>query len=183
MSGNIRAFAAIPVPEDVADILEDLQEDLPAGNPVPGENMHLTLAFLGEVRQPDLEEVHLAFERLRAPPFEVALTGLGQFGGSAPRAVYAAVEDDPALRHLQAKVEQAARGAGIDLPRRRFVPHVTLARLKGRRDEAAAVATFTTRRATISVPPFEADAFCLFRSLLRRDGPVYDELARYPLSP
>lgn len=177
----IRAFAAIPMPEPVADALDLVLDDLRLGRPVLPEHMHLTLVFLGELRRPDLEEVHDAFEDLRAPAFELRLLGLAVFGGAAPRSIHATVEESAPLRHLQAKVEQAARGAGIEVERRRFVPHVTIARLKGRREEAAEVADFVARRSLLRPPPFRVEAFHLYRSILGRDGPVYDELAVYPL--
>ncbi len=131
----IRAFAAIPLPEAVTDLLEEAQDDLPAGRPILPENMHLTLVFLGDLRPPDLDEVHRAFEAVRVPDFNVAIRGLGAFGARAPRSVHAVVADEPALRHLQAKLAQAARGAGVEVPARRYVPHVTIARLKGRRED------------------------------------------------
>ena len=181
MAGLIRAFAAIPLPEEVAEPLEDLQDDLPAGRPVPGENMHVTLVFLGELRRPELEEVHHAFDAIKVPPFELALKGLGQFGGAAPRAIYAAVTASAPLRHLQSKVERAARQTGVEIPSRRFVPHVTVARLKGDRSDSGRVANFVARRSMVAPPPFPVEAFYLFSSQLTRDGPIYEELARYLL--
>ena len=178
----LRAFAAIPLPEEVTDALEALQDDLRVGTPVLPENMHLTLVFLGEVREPDLEEVHGAFEALRAPAFDLALHGLGQFGKSEPRSIHATLRDCPPLRHLQAKLEQAVRNVGIEVPSRRFVPHVTIARLKGRREEAAEVADFVARRALVEPPPFRVETFHLYRSILGRDHPVYDDLAHYELT-
>ena len=177
----IRAFAAIPMPESVTDALELVQDDLRIGNPVLPEHMHLTLVFLGELREPVLEEVHDAFEDVRVPPFELRLHGLGMFGQSAPRSIHAAVGDCPPLRHLQAKLEQAARNAGVEVASRRFVPHVTIARLKGRREDAAEVADFVARRSLVQPPPVQVEAFHLYRSILGRDGPVYGELADYPL--
>ena len=177
----IRSFAAIPLPEPVTDALEAVQEDLRIGRLVPPEDMHLTLVFLGELREPDLAEVHDAFEGVGPPGFDLRLRGLGLFGGGQPRSIHAVVEESPALRHLQSKLERAARNAGIDIARRRFVPHVTIARLKGRREEASEAAEFVARRSLVQPPPFRVEAFALYSSHLRRDGPVYDELASYPL--
>ena len=177
----IRAFAAVPMPEPVTDALELVQDDLRIGNPVLPEHMHLTLVFLGELREPVLDEVHDAFEDVRVPPFELRLRGLGMFGRSSPRSIHAVVEENLTLRHLQSKLEQAARNAGVDMPSRRFVPHVTIARLKGRREDAAEVADFVARRSLVRPPPVQVEAFHLYRSILGRDGPVYDELADYPL--
>ncbi len=179
MAGTIRSFLAIALPEPVADALDAAAEGLRAGNPVPVENMHLTLAFLGDVRGPDLEELDDTLQRLRAPLVPVAFTEWGVFGGGAPRSLHAAVSTDPALRHLQAKVEQAARGVGLDLPRRRFLPHVTVARFRGTAADAPEVTRFLFRHPLPAMDSFEADEVVLYRSTLTRYGPEYDEMERY----
>jgi hypothetical protein len=69
----MRAFIAIDLPDDVRNRLEDLQEDLPLGRPADPDQMHLTLAFLGEQRDNVIEEVHEALLGLRFPAFELQL--------------------------------------------------------------------------------------------------------------
>jgi RNA 2',3'-cyclic 3'-phosphodiesterase len=157
-----------------------LQQGLPV-RPVPPENLHLTLLFLGELPERRLEDIDLAFRQLRAPGFEVALTGVGLFGGAKPRVAYAGVAENPALRHLQAKVETAARGAGFDLAARRFAPHVTLARLPDRMPNRERLEAFVAARGGYAAPRFLVEDFRLFRSRLAQGGATYQELALYPL--
>lgn len=177
----IRAFAALALPEPVRFDLMLVSQGLPAPKAVPPENLHLTLVFLGEVPERLLEDVDLAFGQLRAPGFEVALVGLGLFGGAKPRVAYVGVAENPALRHLQAKVETAARGAGAELPGRRFAPHVTLARLPERFAERERLEAFVAVRGAYAAPRFAVEDFRLYRSRLLSEGAVYEELARYPL--
>jgi 2'-5' RNA ligase len=179
--GVTRAFVAIPMPEDAAARLAGLVRGLSVGRRVPEENLHLTLAFLGEVTDEGLEELHEALSGLRAAPVELRFEGLGVFGEERPRAVWAAVAPEPGLLDLQRRVERAARKAGLSAEARRFVPHVTLARLKGRREDAGALARFLAERGAGSAPPVRAVAFSLMSSRLRPEGAVYEELARYPL--
>jgi 2'-5' RNA ligase len=179
----IRAFAAIALPEAVRFDLMLLQQGLPVPRPVAPENLHLTLVFLGEVPEPSLADADLAFRRIRAPGFEVALKGLGLFGGGKPRAVYCGAADNPALRHLQAKTAAAARAAGLEIEARRYVPHVTLARLAPGRIDRTRLERFVASRGDYAAPRFEVGDFRLFRSRLSSAGASYEELARYPLGP
>lgn len=177
----IRAFAALAIPEAVHHDLAILQHGLPVPRSVPPESFHLTLVFLGEIPGDQLDDVHLAFGRIAAPGFEVGLRGLGIFGGSRQRAAYVGAAPSPALDHLQAKVETAARSAGVPIQGRRFLPHVTLARLPTRFPEAARLEQAVALRGTWAAQRFRAEDFRLYRSHLGRSGPVYEELARYPL--
>jgi 2'-5' RNA ligase len=177
----IRAFTAIALPEPVRADLSILQLGLPVPRTVPPDNLHLTLLFLGELPEPVLEDVDLALRRLRAPPIDVALGGVGLFGGSKPRVVYVGAAERPALRHLHAKIAAAARGARLEPEVRRYVPHVTLARLPERGVDRPRLEAFVAARTGYAAPPFQAEDFRLYRSHLTGSGAAYEELARYPL--
>jgi 2'-5' RNA ligase len=177
----IRAFAAVALPEAVRFDLMLLQQGLPLPRPIPPENLHVTLVFLGELPDRVLADVDLAFRAVRAPGFDLALKGVGMFGGGKPRAVYAGVAAAPALAHLQAKLETAARGAGLELPVRRYLPHVTLARLPERLEGRERLERAVAGRASYAAPAFRVGDFRLYRSHLTRGGSIYEELAAYPL--
>ncbi|HSF94859.1 MAG TPA: RNA 2',3'-cyclic phosphodiesterase [Thermohalobaculum sp.] len=179
----IRAFVGIPLPEDASRKLGAAQAGLPSGRPVPEENFHVTLAFLGEHPGPVIEDVHLELAAIRAPAFDLSIAGVGLFGDNRHRVLYAAVAPEPGLTHLREKVAQAARGAGVALPRARFTPHVTLARFNaGLAGEAAQeMRDFAARRMNVRAGPFAVEEFVLYRSTLGRNGPVYQEMAVYPM--
>lgn len=179
----IRAFVGLALPEPVADRLIGAQIGLPAGREVEADNFHVTLAFLGEHPEPVIEDVHYALDAIRAPRFRLRIDGTGVFGTAAITSYHARIAPDPGLTHLQAKVVQASRGAGLTLKAGRYVPHVTLARfgsgLKGER--AIEVRDFAASRATLSTEPFEVEDFILYRSWLGKSGARYEALAVYPL--
>jgi RNA 2',3'-cyclic 3'-phosphodiesterase len=177
----IRAFFALDLPGHVRAALAVQQFLLPLPRKVDPVRFHLTLTFLGEVPDPVLEAIDDAMQALRLPAFDLAIQGIGHFGGAKPRAVYAGAQATDALLHLQTKVETLARRAGCDIPRTRFVPHVTL----GRFATPAAADLPTLERAIVAgagfrLEPFPVREVVLYRSI-QGTRPRYEDLARYPL--
>lgn len=179
----IRAFVAIAPPDDVAAALIAAQAGLPAGRAVERAALHLTLAFLGEHPEPLVEDVHYALAAIRHPAFELRLAGLGLLGEARSQVLCAEVEATPGLSRLREKVTQAAREGGLAIERRRYRPHVTLARFNAglAGEEAERTRAFAARGAGFRAGPFEVPEFRLVRSRLGRAGPVHDTLAVYPL--
>ena len=177
----IRAFCAIRPPEAACDRLEDLALRLDEGRAVPWENLHLTLGFLGEAPAPEMEDVALELERVAAEAPEVAIEGVGVFGGRVPRSAHARVRPDARLSRLAAQVRRAARRGGRELPRERFVPHVTVARFTGRAPAGARLARWLEREKGFACAPFRAARFGLWRSELTASGPIYTEVMAVPL--
>lgn len=178
----MRSFIALPIAEPCLDVLVSLQSTIPVGRPVAEDNLHLTLAFLGEVDGPTLEDLHLDLAALRAAPVDIRFTGLDSFTEMERGLVFAAVDKTEPLEALHAAIARAARRLGIDLPRRRFRPHVTLTRANRRpnglaRDRLAA----TLASPRMDIPGFTADRFCLYHSDLRPGGARHEVLADYPL--
>lgn len=179
----MRAFIALPIPETTLAALLAAQERIPVGRPVPEDNLHLTIAFLGEVSDPALAELDNLLSATPLPAAPVEFDGLGTFGDMERGLVFAQVLPDARLSALHTKVAQIVRMAGVDLPRRRFRPHVTLSRANRQpkgpaRDRLAAVLG-----QQVDIPGFAAAELVLFRSTLSSAGARHDPLARYPLSP
>lgn len=179
--GMMRLFLAVRLPDDQTGALEGLTRGLTFGRIVGPDNFHLTLAFLGDGDARQAEELHDALDRstLALPP--VRLGGLGQFGGRTPRALWVGAGPRPQLEALHRKVVRRAREAGFEVPRRRYMPHVTLARFGRGRADPAALARFIADRGDVSLPAFHPPALTLFRSHLGHEAPVYEPLAEYPL--
>lgn len=179
----MRSFIAIDMPEKVRDILADLQSDLPAGNPTPPENLHLTLAFLGELVAGIEEDLHDALSALHEPAFDLHLSGVDTFGGNDPKVLFVGAQPNDALDRLHRKVRSQLHGAGIMLDRKRFRPHVTLARFRRRPSapEMERLRLWLLAYSGFGLPPFPVTGFTLYQSTLARSGAIHDELARYPL--
>ncbi|MEM8791535.1 MAG: RNA 2',3'-cyclic phosphodiesterase [Pseudomonadota bacterium] len=178
----IRSFVALRLPDDLLDALETLQAELTVGALVPVENFHVTLAFLGNLPRPVLEDLHLSLEKVSVKPFEVEISGLGQFGGRESRTAHAEVVKTDPLQRLRDKIHRAAEAIESAVDRRRFHPHVTLSRLKTLLPEdRMSLERWTARHAGFHAGPSLIESFGLFESRLTKGGPVYDLLAEYPL--
>lgn len=127
------------------------------------ENLHLTLAFIGE--HPDPDEVLKALRTVEFRPFELALRGYGSFGDLW----WAGTDDSPALEAVVRRVRRALEEAGIPFDRKRFVPHITVLRHAdpGRSGLPA-----------LTIPPawMIVRRISLMRSDRGRSGMVYTEL-------
>lgn len=163
--------------------LGHLQDGLKAGRHVDEDDLHLTLIFLGDAGSGLLHELDMGLDMLRLPPLALRIAGLGTFGHDPPRSLHAVVDGGAALGDLQKKVATIARRAGANLPHRRFVPHITLARFPNRPapEELVRTGRFLAARGDFGIGPFAPDGLTLYRSTLTDSGPVYDALADYPL--
>ncbi|ANT62111.1 2'-5' RNA ligase [Salipiger sp. CCB-MM3] len=189
----MRCFLALPLPEALIAPLLAVQGAVPVGRAVPEENLHVTLAFLGEVAEADLRELDLELGGAALPGCFLQVAGLESFGGRAPKLLAAALRPDLGLLALQARVARACRSAGIELERRRFRPHVTLLRfgagLRGdgiaRLERAVAgLAGLTAGAETGAKTGAEAaEELRLVASTLTPEGALYETLAAYPLPP
>lgn len=175
-----RLFVALPIPDAIAFDLEGMAYGLPGARPVPPENLHITLRFIGEVDGGLARDIDASLSEIAMPSFPVSLSGVGCFGdGRKTRSIWVGVEPSPELLRLREKVENAIRRAGAQPERRKFRPHVTLARFKGQPGEK--LARFISAHALHRSPVFTADHFTLFSSHLAREGAIYTPEAEYPL--
>ena len=178
----MRAFLALDIPDDVAGALIRVQSAIAFGRPVPEQNLHLTLAFLEDAPQHALEDLHDLLSGLRAKPVEICFTGIYSMTEAERGLIFAAVARSDALQALHDRIASLCRQAGLDLPRRRFRPHVTLMRAGRRPDGVARDRLAASLGARPDLPGFTARAVTLYRSTLGPRGAHHDPLASYPLS-
>jgi 2'-5' RNA ligase len=177
----LRLFVGIEFPPELKLRLSLLCSGIAGARWVDPGNFHLTLRFIGEIDEGTAADVDEALLRLRGRPFSVQLAGVGVFGGDKLRQLWVGVERDPALSALQGKIELALIRIGLPPEPRKYVPHVTLARLREpRRDE---LQQFLAAHAQFRAEPLRVDSFSLIASYLTKAGSVYEDQADYPLHP
>jgi 2'-5' RNA ligase len=117
---------------------------------------------------------------LKAPSFTLTLGGIGTFGKAGrSQSLWLGVERSEPLERLQSKIETALQRCGLEPERRRFSPHVTLARLDNGSEPK--VAAFVQAHNLFRAEPVAVEHFTLFSSLLGKDQPVYTPEVEYRL--
>ncbi len=178
-----RLFVALPVPEEISAGLMALQSGVPDARWVPAENFHVTLCFAGEVQGAVMRDFEEELGDISGPRFAVALSGVEQLSsGKQPKVLAASVEKSERLDWLQQKVSTVARNCGIEVERRKFRPHVTLARFPAGAETGHHLAQFMASHAQFRTGPWVAEEFCLYSSRTGRGGSVYTEETAYQLS-
>lgn len=178
-----RLFLGIPFPAATAAALSrQLRQRFPRGlpgRPVPPENWHITLRFLGEVEPEARDRLLLALDpEGLGRPFELVLDRLGAFpSDSRARVLWLGSQDrDSPILELAANVEQRVRQAGFPAEERPFSPHVTLARLREPENLRHAIGGGDGPRLTLSVTEI-----ALFRSHLGGPAARYEVVRWLPL--
>jgi len=177
----LRLFVGLALPYQTRLHLSLLAGGIPGARWVSVENFHLTLRFIGEVPGHLAEDIDLTLNGLSARGFHLSLTGVGTFDkGSRLSTLWVGVERNPALEHLRDKVERAVVRAGLEPERRKFLPHVTLARVDRAPEEK--VARFVQEHGIFRHGPVEVTSFVLFQSLLGKEQAHYVPEAEYALA-
>lgn len=174
-----RLFTAIEVPKEIGMMLSSLRGGIHGARWISPENYHLTLRFVGDVDERTANEVAGMLDFVERPSFNLTLTGLDQFGGKKPRAIFASVHPSPALIELQAEHERMMQRIGLTPEGRRFTPHVTLARLRDA--SVIEVADYLATRGGFRMMSFQVSRFVLLSSRASQGGGPYIVEADYPL--
>ena len=173
-----RLFTAIEIPQSLRQRLALIRAPLSGAKWIEAENMHVTLRFAGDIDERTADEFASALEAVRCRPFQVSIAGVGAFGGRDPRVLWAGVEAGDELDALHRANERAARAAGLAPEGRAFKAHVTLARMRGARQQA--VARFLAENGALRTEPFTAMSFVLLSARPGSGGPPYVVEAEYP---
>lgn len=178
----IRLFVALEIPNELRERIASISRGVERARWVPEENIHLTLRFIGEVREDVMEDVVVELSKAGGDPFDVTVAGAGHFeSGRRVRTLWLGIERNPALHALRERIDAAIARAGLPPEGRKFKPHVTLARLSDGAPEE--VLGWLQANAMFRSVPFTANQFVLFSSFLGRNGPIYRAEAEFPLGP
>lgn len=178
----IRLFLGIAVPAPLRKRLASVMGGIPDARWIHPADAHITLRFIGEVQEDVAEDLDGQLRTAHLPGGPLTLHGFDTFGTKrGVRALFVTVPPTPALLALHTRCETICQQIGLPASRERYHPHVTLARFSP--PATGRVEQVVSANADWSGGDFTPSHMTLFRSHLGRSGPLYEELAAYPLSP
>ncbi len=180
----MRCFISIDIPENIKKEIKKIQEKLPefSGKKIEGNNLHLTLKFLGEVSEEKIELVKEKLKKVKIAEFETEINSIGVFSG--PKGVSSGEEvirivwlNLTNCDGLQKEIDSSLKG--LFEPEQRFMGHLTIARVKKLKNKKE----FLNQINKIKIPKikFSVDNFKLKNSVLKTEGPVYEDIEEYKL--
>jgi 2'-5' RNA ligase len=166
-----RLFTGVEIPQDVAFDLDLMRGGIIGARWIDRESFHITLRFIGDIEEGLAREIAYELDGVPFRPFSLRLKGIDVFGGNRPNTLYAGVEECPELRRLQSSHERMCQALGLEAEPRKFVPHVTLARVK--EADIGQIQRFVASHSLYKSREFEVDRFILFSSRPSRGGGPY----------
>ena len=184
----MRAFIAIAVSEPVLNSCEEIMARLRNLN-VHGrfsktESIHLTLQFLGNIEEDQIVRIAQVLEQAGSgvAPFDLEVGRLGVFPHlTHPRVVWIGVEPVDALMTLQSKIQQGLEPLGFPKENRDFHPHLTLLRLKSRKNLRQLAQYIDTEGPGLRAGVIQAEQIHLYQSILKPQGAEYLKLFTFRL--
>ncbi len=177
-----RLFVAMRPPPEIRAALLPLMAGIEGARWQSDNQLHMTLAFLGELDRHGAETALQALETVLFDPMELRLGQLGSFDGKPGRTstLWVAVEPADPLTHLATSIRTALMRAGLAPDLRRFTPHITLARFSGGGATREAIRPWLE---TALPPPasWRATNFHLVESTMGKGGSHYEPIASYEL--
>ena len=187
----MRCFIAIDIGEANKEALSDLQRQLRSKADTRGsdvkwvrpDNVHLTLKFLGEIKDEKTVEICNAVKEVagRHKSFELDIESVGYFGGRRPSVLWIGMgEGSDELSRLQEDIEGQLALAGWPEEKRKFNGHLTLCRIRNPKAGVRLVQVSEEYK-DFKLGVMSADSVCVYQSQLTPSGPVYTLLGEYNL--
>ena len=177
----MRLFAALRPSSKTLRALSRMQKGVSGARWSEAEKLHITLAFFDEVDAELAELLDEALGDIRQPGFDVSYKSVGHYGKDRPFNLHVGVERTAELVKLHEACLRAARRVGIELPRRNYSPHVTMAYIRGE-PRIDRILAWEKNYNGFKFGPELMDEFILYSSLARdRGSNLYRVEARYPL--
>lgn len=167
-----RLFIGIDLPDEIDEYLELLCTGVHGARWEGADKFHLTLRYIGDVDGGLHRAIVDALAEVRFPAFSMTLKGVGFFPPRGePRSLWTGLADDAEVRELRRRIDRALDPLDLDSDRRKFAPHVTLARLRS--PDVPEVVDYLSAHVLFRSPEFPVERFLLFSSVRNAKGSKY----------
>jgi len=190
ISMEIRSFLAFELPPEIMAVISNASGDM-KNTPVnvrwvkPG-NIHLTMVFMGNVREEDLKPIGRATANVCRGygPFNVFLNGTGVFGSKRnPRVLWARLNGDlERMSRFRDELQKELEPFGIKQEKRRFKAHLTFGRFRKGARTGSDLDELLSQYQDLTSPACALNELVLFKSDLKPGGAVYTRLNAWPLT-
>lgn len=180
----LRTFVAIDFPEVILRKIREIIEYFKTQTPtnalkwITPENLHLTVKFLGNIREDKLDQVKAllpdAVQEHSSFIFEIE--GLGMYPDKHhPRVIWLGVTENTGLTEIHTALDRAFAVVGVDPDKRRFTPHITIARVNRRAESETvrAIGESLSQFKVDSLGQIKVEEIVLYKSELTSNGPIY----------
>lgn len=181
---SVRAFFALEISDDMRRRIADLGKEVARSGAdvkvVEAENLHVTMKFLGEVPASKVDEIAGALDGMRVRRFELEARGAGAFPDRRMiRVMWVGIGKGAGeVTEVARKLDDALGRFGFP-KEKRFVPHITVGRVRSPKNREALLSILDSHSQTVFGTAL-VDRLVLKKSTLTRSGPVYTDLKVFP---
>jgi 2'-5' RNA ligase len=187
---KIRSFLAFELPLEIKNIVArvsgELRQSTLNAKWVKVDNIHLTVVFMGSIETEDIPAIARGVQEVCQTygPFDISLRGIGCFPNRrSPRVLWLGLDGDlEPMSEFRDALQGHLTGFGVKEEKRKFKPHLTLARFRKPKKMDAKEDQLLSNYEDISSSVCSLKELILFKSELKPTGAVYTKMESWPLT-
>jgi 2'-5' RNA ligase len=173
----IRTFISLEIPRAIIDEIISIRNNLvPAYERIKWESiekLHVTLKFLGETEQENIEKIFTSIKQLstKYQKFDLQLDHFGFFkSNGVKRILWAGLKENFELENFVKEIDILCSEFGFEMEKRKFKPHITMLRIK---NESIIKEVDLLDNYRLPELKFIGNKITMFQSILTKGGSIY----------
>lgn len=189
----MRIFVAVDLPPHMLEKIEEITTFFNNKTPpkalkwVEKDNLHLTIKFIGEINNDQVEPIKHILSKSLADhnAFDIEISGLGMYPHkNSPRVIWLGITNKKPLINIFKILDKSLTAQDIKPEQRGFTPHLTIARVRRNTDKATVkeIGEILSQFKVDDLGNITIDQVKLYQSVLTPSGPIYTNLFSVPLN-